>query len=72
MPQTRQKKKYRPQHHLFKECEDHENHLCFLVANRKMDRVFALAKDSKVICQTCGRTAASGAHLCSPVKMEEE
>jgi hypothetical protein len=72
MTTTRQKKKYPPQHHLFEECEDHENHMCFLVQNRKMDKVFELAKDAHVICQMCGRTASSGANLCSPVKMTED
>ncbi len=71
MATTRPQKKYPPQHYLFKECEDHKNHMCFLVQNRKMDRVIELARDAKAICFVCGRSAESGKYLCNPTKLEE-
>lgn len=46
--------------------------MCFLVQNRKINKVFELAKDAQFICKMCGRTASSGENICSPVKMTED
>jgi len=45
----------------------HSQHLCDLVANRKMDRVAELSKGATYVCHICGRAAAKAANLCEPV-----
>ena len=47
----------------------HENHLCELVAKRKMAQVAELAAGAKYLCSICGRAAASAASLCEPVEI---
>ncbi|HUU43691.1 MAG TPA: hypothetical protein VMX57_07920 [Planctomycetota bacterium] len=56
-------------HRLFKEHPGHANHMCELVAKRKMDKVASLAKGAKYICHICGRAAADGQNLCEPVEI---
>jgi hypothetical protein len=56
-------------HKLFKEHTGHANHMCELVAKRKMDKVASLAKGAKYVCHICGRAAAKGTNLCEPVEI---
>lgn len=48
----------------------HEKHLCLLQNTGYLKENFAdyksLVKDSKYVCKSCGRTAASDANLCAP------
>jgi DNA-binding MurR/RpiR family transcriptional regulator len=57
------------EHKLTKSHTGHSQHLCDLVAHRKMDRVAELAKDAKYVCHICGRAAAKAANLCEPVEI---
>ena len=57
------------EHKLFKTHDGHAQHLCDLVAKRKMDRVATLSKGAKFLCHICGRAAAKAANLCEPVEM---
>ena len=56
-------------HKLTKSHTGHSQHLCDLVANRKMDRVAELAKGAKYVCDICGRAAAKAANLCEAVEI---
>lgn len=56
-------------HRLFKTHPGHTNHMCELVAKRKMDKVAALSKGAKYICHICGRAAADAKNLCEPVEI---
>jgi hypothetical protein len=47
----------------------HEEHLCDLVAKRKMAQVARLAKGAKYVCHICGRAAAKSTNLCEPVEI---
>jgi rubrerythrin len=47
----------------------HAQHLCELVANRKMDMVADLSQGAKYICNICGRAAANAVNLCEPVEI---
>ena len=47
---------------------NHEQHLCSIVAKRKMKTVARLAKDAKYICLICGRSANSETNLCWPIE----
>jgi rubrerythrin len=47
----------------------HAQHLCELVANRKMDMVADLAQGARYICNICGRAAAKAENLCEPVEI---
>ena len=69
MGKARPEKQYLPQHHLFHECKGHSNHMCELVAKRKMNKVLELAQEGNHICQVCGRTAGKATNLCSPIQM---
>ncbi len=62
------KKMVEPQK-LFEPHPGHENHMCELVAKRRMDQVASLAKGAKFVCHICGRAAASGNNLCEPVEI---
>lgn len=52
----------------------HDKHLCYMnnlgfqISNP--DEFKALVKNGKFYCQNCGRVAASGKHLCKPVKLQ--
>jgi len=58
-----------PQHALYKAHGGHANHLCDLVAKRKMDKVAQLSKGAKYVCHICGRAAARKTNLCEPVQI---
>ena len=58
-----------PEHTLTKSHTGHSQHLCDLVANRKMDRVAELAKGAKYVCHICGRAAAKASNLCEAVEI---
>ena len=47
----------------------HAQHLCDLVAKRRMDQVAKLPAGAKYVCYICGRAAAKAASLCEPVKI---
>ncbi len=57
------------QHKLAKAHGGHAQHLCDLVAKRKMDQVAELSAGAKYICNICGRAAAKAANLCEPVEI---
>jgi len=67
MPKTA--KRTVAEHKLAKTHTGHAQHLCDLVANRKMDRVAELAKGAKYICHICGRASAKAANVCEPVEI---
>jgi len=54
---------------LFKQHTGHSQHLCDLVANRKMDKVADPAKGAKYVCHICGRAGARKQNLCEPVEI---
>lgn len=58
-----------PEHTLETSHAGHAQHLCELVANRKMDMVAELSQGAKYICNICGRAAASAENLCEPVEI---
>ncbi len=58
-----------PQHRLAKSHLGHTQHMCELVAKRKMDQVAELSAGAKYICNICGRAAAKAANLCEPVEI---
>ena len=47
---------------------NHEQHLCSIVAKRKMKTAARLAKDAKYICLICGRSANKDTNLCWPLE----
>ncbi len=47
----------------------HAQHLCELVAKRKMAQVAELSAGAKYICHICGRAAAKASSLCEPVEI---
>jgi hypothetical protein len=47
----------------------HSQHMCSLVADRKMDRLAELAKGAKYICHICGRASAKPRNVCEPVQI---
>lgn len=57
------------EHKLPEEHGGHAQHLCDMVAKRKMAEVARLAKDAKYICHICGRAAANSVNLCEPVEI---
>ena len=69
MAKKRARKRVVPEHRLFKQHAQHTNHLCQLVAGRKMDKVADLSKGAKYICHICGRAAAKPSNLCEPVEI---
>jgi hypothetical protein len=50
--------------------EGHSNHMCELVAKRKMARAAELSKNAQYICHICGRAAAKPENLCEPVAID--
>jgi hypothetical protein len=63
------KKRTVPEHKLIKTHAGHTQHLCDLVATRKMDRVASLSKGAKYVCHICGRAAAKASNLCEAVEV---
>lgn len=57
------------EHKLFEEHEGHAQHMCDMVAKRKMAEVARLAENAKFICHICGRAAHKSANLCEPVEI---
>jgi len=57
------------EHQLAKSHGGHAQHLCDLVAKRKMDKVAELSANAKYVCHICGRAAAKAANLCEPVEI---
>ena len=47
---------------------NHEQHLCSIVAKRRMKTVARLAKDARYICLICGRSANKETNLCWPIE----
>jgi hypothetical protein len=47
---------------------NHEQHLCSIVAKRKMKTAARLAKDAQYICLLCGRSANKETNLCWPIE----
>jgi hypothetical protein len=47
----------------------HAQHLCELVAKRRMNEVAELSGGAKYVCYICGRAAAKAANLCEPVEI---
>jgi len=47
----------------------HTQHMCDLVAKRRMDQVAELAAGAKYVCYICGRAAAKATSLCEPVEI---
>ncbi|MFB3879823.1 MAG: hypothetical protein ACE149_01105 [Armatimonadota bacterium] len=47
----------------------HAQHLCELVAKRRMNEVAELSAGAKYVCYICGRAAAKAANLCEPVEI---
>ena len=62
-------KRVSAEHALHKDHGNHENHMCDIVAKRKMDQAADLAKDAKYICHICGRATARPENLCEPVEI---
>ena len=56
-------------HKLFATHPGHANHMCELVAKRRMNQVATLAKGARYICHICGRAAANAKNLCEPVEI---
>jgi hypothetical protein len=57
------------EHKLFEEHKGHSQHLCDLVAKRKMAEVARLTKGAKYMCHICGRGAAKSSNLCEPIEI---
>jgi hypothetical protein len=57
------------EHKLFEEHTGHSQHLCDLVAKRKMAEVARLTKGAKYMCHICGRGAAKSTNLCEPIEI---
>jgi len=49
--------------------EEHENHLCQLRKDGKIQEVKKMSKDPAVSCLLCEEIADSADHVCSPVKL---
>ncbi|NIM06852.1 MAG: hypothetical protein GTO55_09940 [Armatimonadetes bacterium] len=69
MAKMASKKRVVEEHKLARQHSGHGNHLCELVASRKMDKVAELTKGAKYICHICGRAAAKPSHLCEAVRI---
>ena len=67
MPKTA--KRTVAEHALAKTHTGHAQHMCDLVANRKMDQVAELSKGANYICHICGRASAKAANVCEPVEI---
>lgn len=47
----------------------HENHLCELVAKRRMAEVAKVARDARYMCHICGRASSKPESVCEPVEI---
>ncbi len=57
------------EHKLFEKHQGHAQHLCDMVAKRKMAEVARLAEGAKYICHICGRAAKDAKNVCEPVEI---
>jgi hypothetical protein len=57
------------EHKLFEQHKGHAQHMCDLVAKRKMAEVARLSRGAKYVCHICGRAAAKATNLCEPVEI---
>ncbi len=46
----------------------HKEHLCYLIAHRRVAKARALVGDGRYRCRICDRLAASPDNLCDPVE----
>jgi len=55
--------------------EDHEHHLCYLVARKgllmesDLKTLKGLVSEANFVCSTCGRAATKAENLCHPIKL---
>ncbi len=63
------KKMVAREHKLFEQHKGHSQHMCDLVAKRKMAQVARLVRGAKYVCHICGRAAGKAANLCEPVEI---
>ena len=49
--------------------KDHDNHLCHLKKERKLQEFMAKKEDPAVYCLLCEELANSAEHVCSPVEL---
>lgn len=47
---------------------EHKNHLCYLIAHRRMAKAKSLVGDGRYKCNICYRVAAEPEYLCDPVE----
>jgi len=69
MAKAKSSKMVAREHKLFETHAGHAQHLCDLVAKRKMAQVARLAKGAKYVCHICGRAAAKASNLCEPIEI---
>ncbi len=63
------KKMVAREHQLFEQHKGHSQHMCDLVAKRKMAQVARLARGAKYMCHICGRAAGKASNLCEPIEI---
>jgi len=66
---SKSKKRVVTGHKLLKQHSGHLQHMCDLVAKRKMNDVATLTKGAKYLCHICGRGAGKPDNLCEPVEI---
>jgi len=49
---------------------DHLQHICKLAEDGKLEDIKQLVKDTKYICENCGRAANAEENLCSPIDVD--
>ena len=49
----------------------YDDHLCSLAMRKQMLTLARLVKDAQYVCALCGRAAAKGENLCSPIHLAE-
>jgi hypothetical protein len=47
---------------------EHQNHLCYLIAHRRVSKAARLVGDGRYFCEPCGRSASAPEYLCDPVE----
>ncbi len=69
MAEKESKKMVVKEHKLFEQHKGHGDHMCELVAKRRMAEVARLSKGANYVCHICGRAAAKASNLCEPVEI---